>query len=216
MGIDLLFRSAKAKPKSGRNMDLSEFTANYAHLSDDELLSLWADQNTLVPEAAIALDSELQRRGLNKQNAARVKKRFDALAERRAKGPLVDQVAAARYERNMRHFVGWEEPKFVSPYGYRDIRTMFASIRHKYRVWRSFRDHTSHWPVFSIWFHFLSWLAVLGFTVSSFVWVREGKSESSWTIFAVVGLVLVLLGARELGARLMRKLDWKRYGTQAS
>lgn len=194
-------------------MDLSEFTANYAHLSDDELLSLWADLNTLVPEAAIALDSELQRRGLNKQNATRVKKRFDALAAREAKGPLVNQVATARYERNMRHFVGWEEPKFSSPYGSRDIRTMFASIRHKCRVWKAFRDHTGHWPVFSIWFHFLSWLAVLGFTVFAFVWVGERKRESSWIMFAVVGCVLVLLGARELGARQMRKLDWKRYGT---
>jgi len=53
-------------------MDLSEFTTNYAHLSDDELLRLWADRNTLIPEAAIALDSELQRRGVNKQNATRV------------------------------------------------------------------------------------------------------------------------------------------------
>ena len=39
-------------------MDLSEFTANYALLSDDELLSLWANRNTLVPEAVIALDGE--------------------------------------------------------------------------------------------------------------------------------------------------------------
>ena len=194
-------------------MDLSEFTANYTQLSDDELLCLWADRNTLVPEAAIALDSELQRRGLNKQNATRVKRRFDALAARGAKGPLVNQVTAAKYERNMRHFVGWEEPNFSSPYGPRDIRTMFASIRHKYRVWRAFRDHMGHWPAFSIWFHFLSLLAVIGFTVSAFVWVGARKRGSNWIMFAVVGCVLVLLGARDLGARLMRKLDWKRYGT---
>ena len=193
-------------------MDLSEFTANYAQLSDDELLCLWADQNTLVPEAAMALDSELQRRGLNKQNATRVKKRFDALAAREAKGPLLNQVAAAKYERNMRHFVGWEEPKFTSPYGSRDIRTMFASIRHKFRVWKAFREHTGHWPVFSIWFHFLSWLAVLGFAVSAFIWVVGRKWESRWIMLAVFGCILVLLGARELGARLARKLDWKRYG----
>ena len=193
-------------------MDLSEFTANYAHLGDDELLCLWADRNTLVPDAFIALDSELQRRRLNKQNAIHVKKRFDALAAREAKGPLVNQVIAAKYERNVRHFVGWKEPEFSSPYGGRDIRTLFASIRHKYRVWKAFRDHTGHWPVFSIWFHFLSLLAVLGFTVSAFVWVGERKSDSSWTMFAVVSCVLVLIGARQLGVRLMRKLDWKRYG----
>jgi hypothetical protein len=48
-------------------MDLSEFTPNYEQLSDDELLSLWAEKNTLVPEAIMALDSELQRRGLTKE-----------------------------------------------------------------------------------------------------------------------------------------------------
>jgi hypothetical protein len=194
-------------------MDLSEFTANYAHLRDDELLCLWADRNTLVPDAAVALDSELQRRGLNKQNAARVKKRLDTLAAREASGPLANQVTAAKYERNMRHFVGWEEPKFSSPYGSRDIRTMFAAVRHRIRVWRAFRDHTGHWPVYSIWFHFLSWLAVLGFAAFAFVWAVKRKPESRWNMFAVVGCVLALLGAREFGARLARKLDWKRYGT---
>jgi hypothetical protein len=195
-------------------MNLSEFTTNYTQLSDDELLCLWADQNTLVPEAVMALDSELRRRGLNKQNATRVKNRFNALAAREAKGPLVNQVAAAKYEHNMRHFVGSKEAKFFSPYGRRDIRTMFASIRHRYRVWKEFRDHTGHWPVFSITFHFLSWLAVLGFALSAFVWVGERKRESNWIMFGVIGCVLALVGARELGARLMRKLDWKRYGTQ--
>ena len=69
-------------------MDLSEFTANYAHLGDDELLCLWADRNTLVPVAATALEGELQRRGLNKQNSTRIKKRLDALAAREKKGRL--------------------------------------------------------------------------------------------------------------------------------
>jgi hypothetical protein len=193
-------------------MDVSEFTANYTQLSDDELLCLWADQLTLVPEAVMALDSELQRRGLNKRNATRIKKRLDALAAREAKGPLLNQVAAVKYERNMRHFVGWEEPEFTSPYGSRDIRTMLASFRHRYRVWKAFRDHTGHWPVFSIWFYFLSWSALFCFTAFAFVRVVGRKSASSWMIFAVVGGVLALLAARELGARLMRKLDWKRYG----
>jgi len=65
-------------------MDLSEFTANYAPLSDDELLRWWADRNTLVPEAVIALDSELQKRRLRKENAIRAKKRLDALTARTA------------------------------------------------------------------------------------------------------------------------------------
>ncbi|HTW31603.1 MAG TPA: hypothetical protein VMD76_08000 [Candidatus Sulfotelmatobacter sp.] len=194
-------------------MELSELTANYARLADDELLCLWADRGTLVPEAAMALDSELQRRGLKKESAARVKKRRDTLAAREEKGPLVTQVAAAKYERSMRHFVGWEEPKFYSRFGRRDIRTSFAYIRHKYRVWKVFREHTGHWPVFSICFHFLSWTAVFGFVLTAFAWEWERKKQSGWSAVVVIGCVLVLLGARDLGARLMRKLDWKRYGT---
>lgn len=193
-------------------MNLSEFTANYAHLGNDELLCLWADRKTLVPEASMALDSELQRRGLNKQNATEVKKKLDALAAREAKGSLVShKVLVANYERDMRHFVGWEEPKFYPPYlPKNDIRNIFAYIGHKYRVWKAFREHTGHWPVFSICFHFLSWSAVIGFTLRGLIWVR--KREGGWSIVVVIGCVLVLLGARALGARLMRKLDWKRYG----
>ena len=192
-------------------MDLSQFAENYTHLGDDELLCLWADQVTLVPEAVMALDSEIQRRGLKKQDAARIKRRLDTLAAREKKGPIEKQIAEAKYERNMGHFVGWEEPEFYSPYGSRDIRRMFASIRHRYRVWKAFHDHTGHWPTFSIWFHFVSWLAVVGLSAYAFIWV-ERQWESRWMIFAVVGVFLVLVGAREFGARLIRKLDWKRYG----
>jgi len=193
-------------------MDPSEFTAHYAQLSNDELLCLWADRSTLVADAAMALDSEIQRRGLNKQNAARIKSRLDALAAREKKGPLEKQVGEAKYERNMRHFVGWEEPEFYSRYGTRDIRRTFAAFRHRYRVWKAFRDHTGHWPIFSIWFHFLSWLVVIGCTLSAFAWVGDRRWESRWTLLAVIGVFLVLLGAREFGARLIRKLDWKKYG----
>jgi len=193
-------------------MDISEFTANYSQLGDDQLLCLWADRETLVPEAAMALDSEIQRRGLKKENAERIKKRLDTLAAREEKGSLEKQVATAKYERDMRHFVGWQEPEFYAPYGGRDIGNTFAHIRHKYRVWKAFRDHTGHWPVFSIWFCFLSWMAVIGFALAAFVWVRERKWAATLAIPAVVGCVLVLVGARDLGARLIRKLDWKRFG----
>ena len=193
-------------------MNLSEFTENYSHLDDDQLLCLWADRNTLVPEAVIALDSEIQRRGLRKENAERIKKRFDSLAAREEKGPLGKQVATAKYERSMRHFVGWQEPEFYSPYGRRDIRNTFAYIRHKYRVWKAFRDHTGHWPVFSIWFYFMSWIAVAGLVVLVIFWVEERKWADTWKFVTIVGCVLVLFGVRELGQRLIRKLDWKRFG----
>jgi hypothetical protein len=121
-------------------------------------------------------------------------------------------VATAKYERNMRHFVGWREPEFYSPYGGRDIRSTFAYFRHKYRVWKAFRNHTGHWPVFSIWFYFLSWMTVFGLALAAFFWAEARKWAGAWAIVAVVGCVLVLIGARELGARLIRKLDWKRFG----
>jgi hypothetical protein len=193
-----------------RNMDLSEFAENYTHFGDDDLLCLWADRNTLVPEAAIALDSELQRRGLNKKNATRLKKRFDRLAARLEKGPLSKQVAMSEYERDTRHFVGWKEPEFYPPYtSSKDIRNTFAYIRHTYRVWKAFRDHTGHWPVFSIWFHFLSWIAVFSSVAAAFVWT-DRRWESRWSVVVFVVVFFVVICLRDLGARLMRKLDWKR------
>lgn len=195
-------------------MGLSEFTANYSQLGDDQLLCLWADRNALVPEAAMALDSEIQRRGLKKEHAERIKKRFDTLAAREEKGSLGKQVATAKNERNMRHFVGWQEPEFYSPYGGRDIRNTFAYIRYKYRVWTTFRDHTGHWPIFSILFYFLSWMAVFASAIAFFFWVEQREWSGPWTTVAVVSCFLLLFGARELGARLIRKLDWKRFGTQ--
>jgi hypothetical protein len=193
-------------------MDISDFKAHYAQMSDDALLVLWADRNTLVPEAVMVLDGELQKRDLNRQKATRIKNRFDVLAARRKKGDLSNQIAAAKYERNMRHFVGWQEPEFYSPYGARDIRKTFAHFRHKYRVWKAFRNHTGHWPVFSIWFHFLSWVAGCGAVVFVFVWAEGRRLSGAWTTVAVFGCILILMGVRELGARQMRKLDWKRFG----
>lgn len=193
-------------------MNVSDFTEQYLTMADDEVLCLWAERETLVPEAALAIEGEVQRRGLKKQHAARVKKRLDALAER--EGPMGEQVAAAKYKRNMRHFIGWEEPKFYSPYGARDIRTTFAFIRHKYKVWKAFRDHTGRWPVLSIWFHFLSWLAVIALGAAVTIWVKAQNWGDVWSLAAIAGCALALLGARESGARMVRKLDWTRYGTR--
>jgi hypothetical protein len=195
-------------------MDASEFSANYGHFADEELLLLWAGRDTLEPQAVMALDGELQRRGLNKQHATRIKKRLDTLAAREAKGPLETQVATVKYERNMRRFVGWEEPEFYSRYGRGSILSVPAHIRHKCRVWKAFREHTGHWPVFSIWFHFLSYLAVFGFAVGAFIWVVESRNQKvGWIVVATIVCVLALLGARDVGVRWMRKIDWRRYGT---
>lgn len=172
-------------------------------------MCLWAERDTLVPEAALAIEGEVQRRGLKKQDAARVKKRLDTLAAREG-SPMREQVAAAKYKRNMRHFIGWEEPKFYSRYSPRDIRSTFAYIRHKYMVWKAFRDHTGRWPVLSIWFYFLSWISVFALGAAAIIWVMARNSGEVWSLVAIGSCVLVLLGAREVGARQMRKLDWRR------
>jgi hypothetical protein len=192
-------------------MNLSEFTASYAHFGDDELLCLWADRDTLVPEAVLALSSELQRRGLNKENAIRIKNRLDTLAAREAKGPIEAQVAEVQYQRNMRHFVGWEEPEFYSRYGRQNIMRAYAHIRHKQRVWKAFRDHTGHWPVLSICFFLLSIFAVYVFAIAAFIWAIQRNQKVGWTV-AILVCVFVLPWGRDLGVRYMRKLDWRRYG----
>jgi len=56
------------------------FHENYAGLSDDELLMIAASRADLVPEAVLALDSEMARRGLSYQEA-RAKKREVARLE---------------------------------------------------------------------------------------------------------------------------------------
>jgi hypothetical protein len=56
------------------------FQENYAGLSDDELLMIAASRADLVQEAAVALDSEMARRGLSYQEA-RAKKREVARLE---------------------------------------------------------------------------------------------------------------------------------------
>jgi hypothetical protein len=56
------------------------FQENYAVLSDDELLMIAASRADLVQEAALALDSEIARRGLSYLEA-RAKKREAARLE---------------------------------------------------------------------------------------------------------------------------------------
>lgn len=56
-----------------------DFQENYFHLSDDELLVVAADRRDLVQEAALALDSEMARRGLSYQQAHANKRKITRL-----------------------------------------------------------------------------------------------------------------------------------------
>jgi hypothetical protein len=55
-------------------------------------------------------------------------------------------------------------------------------------------------------------MIMFGLAVAALIWLEARKWAGTRTIVAIVGCVLVLLGAREFGARLIRKLDWKRFG----
>ncbi len=193
-------------------MNVSDFAEEYANKSDDDLLCLWAERDTLVPEAVMALESEVRNRGLNTANAGRVKKRRDAIYSRQNNLSMNQQVNIANYERNMRHFHGWEEPKFYSAYSGRDIRSTFGYVRHQYRVWKAFRDHTGQWPVLSIWYWLLSWIA---FWIASFylgmTWLPKQSGDSIWNIVIPLGSLIAIYGIRALGARAVRRLDWNRY-----
>ena len=191
-------------------MNISDFVAQYSGLADDELLCLWAERETLVPEAVLALEGEVQKRGLKTQNASRVKKRRDAIAAR--KGPLREQVAVANYERKMRHFHGWEEPEFYSPYSGRDIRRTLYHLSHKYKVWKAFYEHTGRWPVLSIWYFFLSWIAAVVLSLRCIFWILGREWGKFGGEVAMIICVVVLFGLRDIGARQMRKLDWKKCG----
>ena len=49
-------------------MSQAAFRSQYARLSDEELLSVAADREHLVPDAAVALDLEIRRRGVKVQS----------------------------------------------------------------------------------------------------------------------------------------------------
>ncbi len=186
-------------------MPASGFSTEYTHKSDDELLCLLTERNTLLPEAAAALDAEVRRRGLDKQDAEAAKKRIE--------------LPATREDEAVRNFVGTEEPEFIVPprtYAFRhDIIDTIYYWRHKFRVWRTFREHTGHWPVLSIVFHFVSWLAVFAVAISAIAWEQSRPSATPWSGALLSVLVMaVLLVLRAVGAGLVRKADWRLFGEE--
>lgn len=68
--------------------DTATFAARYEQMSDGELLRVAADRETLIPEAAIAIDAELARRGFSVATAKQEARRAERKATRRAIGNL--------------------------------------------------------------------------------------------------------------------------------
>ena len=87
----------------------TSFPERYASLSDEELLHIAGDRRDLLPEAAIALDSEMARRGLTHEHARAKKReelRFD-IKEARAHNPKRKKSKYFAAKLNLRaYFIG--------------------------------------------------------------------------------------------------------------
>jgi len=68
--------------------DTGTFTIRYEQMTDDELLRVAAERETLVPDAVIAIDTELARRGFSVATAKKETKRTERKGTRRAIGHL--------------------------------------------------------------------------------------------------------------------------------
>ena len=84
--------------------------------------------------------------------------------------------------------------------------------RFKLRTWRSFREHTSHWPILSICFHYASYAAmVAGLALFFQLATKRGWSGFESSVRFGLGLLFWFV-ADELGTRAARKMDWKLFG----
>lgn len=68
--------------------DTGTFTTRYEQMTDDELLRVAAERETLVADAVIAIDTELARRGFSVATAKEETKRAERKETRRAIGHL--------------------------------------------------------------------------------------------------------------------------------
>lgn len=89
---------------------LTDFSIEYSQRSDDELLRLASERNTLTAEARAALDDELRRRNLTEADQ-REHQRFVKRQERREWRPR-----------------RWKIPGFKYQMGFRDVLGAFATM----------------------------------------------------------------------------------------
>jgi hypothetical protein len=112
-------------------------------------------------------------------------------------------------------FNGAHEPTFESKLPYWKAGKLISALeleRFKLRAWRSFREHTSHWPIFSICFHYGSYAAMVA-GLALFFQLATKRGWSGFEFWIRFGLGLVFwVAADEFGARAARKLDWKLFG----
>ena len=91
----------------------TSFHERYASLSDEELLHIAGDRRDLLPEAAVALDGEMARRGLTPEHARAKKRdelRFD-IKEARAHNPKRRKSKYFVTQMNLRaYFIGLAVP----------------------------------------------------------------------------------------------------------
>jgi hypothetical protein len=121
----------------------------------------------------------------------------------------------SRGSSNSGGFDGVYEPIFESKLPYWKAGKLISALeleRFKLGTWRSFREHTSHWPIFSICFHYASYAAMVA-GLALFLQLATKRGWSGFESWVRFGLGLVFwVAADELGTRAARKLDWKLFG----
>jgi len=78
----------------------TDFHSQYAAMADEELLSVAADRQDLVEEAAFTLDAEMRQRGLNYEQARTFKRNLDRINARdSARGRAKQDVRNADWDK---------------------------------------------------------------------------------------------------------------------
>jgi len=111
------------------------------------------------------------------------------------------------------NFQGDREPEYRPKYPYWLVGKGGYTLQlelFKFRVWRIFREHTGHWPVVSMCFHFFSGV---GMFAGLIFWYEATKRWHTHEVWATFFAGLVLWGfLSEVGTVAARKLDWKLFG----
>ena len=110
-------------------------------------------------------------------------------------------------------FDGAHEPKMENrylPWRYGNLISTIESERFKLRTWREFQEHTGHWPLLSIFFHFVLWLSLIA-GILIFCRMSAGWGGLKFWGAAIIGIIL-WIAAAQLSSSIMRKIDWKLFG----
>jgi hypothetical protein len=121
------------------------------------------------------------------------------------------------------NFDGEHEPDYTPEYlrstnstGIDAFRDTVHYEKFKLANWRTFQEHTGHWPLLSMTFHYGA-VALMLVGVGVFVWVSRNREWSTARSLTIGGLgAIIYIAAFLIGESVARKLDWKLFGNRAT